>query len=141
MQYLTDIHALNLPCRLRTTGDWHTSALRWGRLIVRDSNDSVFGDWGIELEPLASIPNHPELHIPVANHLRAVADILEQGRFTLAPGFKNDWIDVDDYDDELMEHVLMLRSLPTWPRIDQIMKKEYGRKWLSMKTGKSSTKQ
>lgn len=136
MKYLTDIHALNLPCRLKTTGDWHTSALKWEYLLIRESDDSVFGDWGIDLDPPTTIPNHPDLRIPIANHLRAVADILEEGRFTLAPGFKSDWIDVDDYDDELMEHVLLLQNLPTWSRIDGIMKKEYGLRWLNLKTGK-----
>jgi len=28
MQYISGIHALKLPCALKTCGDWHCSALR-----------------------------------------------------------------------------------------------------------------
>lgn len=29
MRYITGIHALNLPCKLETSGDWHISAIQW----------------------------------------------------------------------------------------------------------------
>lgn len=48
MKYLTGIHALNLPCQLSTCGDWHTSALQWSSLSLKESDDSVFRDYGIE---------------------------------------------------------------------------------------------
>lgn len=140
MRYLIGKHALNLMCRLKTTGDWHTSALKWENLTIRDTEDSVFGMWGIDLDPPTTIPNNESLRIPIANHLRAVADLLEIGYFTVVSGFKNDWIDVDDYDDELMEHVLLLQGNENWPKIDKIMRKEYGKKWLSLKAGKEPTR-
>ena len=29
MKYVTGIHALNIPCNLETSGDWHMSAIQW----------------------------------------------------------------------------------------------------------------
>ena len=48
MQYITGQHALNIPCPLLTCGDWHQSAIQWKYPLFRNSNDSVFGDYGIE---------------------------------------------------------------------------------------------
>ena len=48
MKYITGVHALNLPCSLLTCGDWHSPSLQWERLRFSESNDSVFGDYGIE---------------------------------------------------------------------------------------------
>ena len=47
MQYITGQHALNIPCPLLTCGDWHQSAIQWNYPLFRNSNDSVFGDYGI----------------------------------------------------------------------------------------------
>ncbi len=44
MEYVTDIHALNLPSETDTTGDWHASALQWKRLRMAESDESIFGD-------------------------------------------------------------------------------------------------
>ena len=48
MKYISGIHALNLRCSLETCGDWHASGIQWKNLTVRESSDSVFGDYGIE---------------------------------------------------------------------------------------------
>jgi len=49
MLYITWVYALNLPCKLNTTGDWHASSLRWGSNIdIRESTESIYKDWGIE---------------------------------------------------------------------------------------------
>jgi len=48
MEYITGIHALNIPCKLDTSGDWHASALKWEKISTAESKDSLFGDYGIE---------------------------------------------------------------------------------------------
>ena len=55
MEYISGIHALNLPCELETCGDWHTSALQWKRPLMRESNGSLFGDYGIEKTKHAAV--------------------------------------------------------------------------------------
>lgn len=37
MLYITGVHALNIECELDTTGDWHTSALSWDAIKMRDT--------------------------------------------------------------------------------------------------------
>ena len=74
MQYITGQHALNIPCPLLTCGDWHQSAIQWNYPLFRNSNDSVFGDYGIEKN--VAIPEHTEKY-NVANHIRALLDLLD----------------------------------------------------------------
>lgn len=45
MKYISCIHDLNLPCSLETCGDWHTSALQWVDLHMRESDNSIFGNY------------------------------------------------------------------------------------------------
>jgi len=78
MRYITGIHALNLPCSLLTSGDWHQSGLRWEKITYRDTEDSIFGDWGIE--QCSVVPKHEGTYA-VANHIRALLDLLEIGNF------------------------------------------------------------
>lgn len=70
MKYISGIHALNLRCSLETCGDWHASGIQWKNLTVRESSDSVFGDYGIEDN--SSVPGHPGNH-KAANHIRAAS--------------------------------------------------------------------
>lgn len=50
MKYITGIESLNLSCKLNTCGDWHNTLVNWNNLHFRESNDSIFGNWGIEVE-------------------------------------------------------------------------------------------
>lgn len=81
MKYVTLLHALNIPCRLDTFGDWHKEALDWRKIHVFESNDSIFKDYGIELNK--TIPCNEEKY-NVANHIRACLDMLDIGNFALA---------------------------------------------------------
>ena len=83
MRYLSGIHALNLNCSLDTCGDWHQSALRWEELDWRESDGSVWGDYGIEEN--SHIPKHPGTY-KTANHIRALLDLLADGNTALAQG-------------------------------------------------------
>ncbi|MDR0446103.1 MAG: hypothetical protein LBH17_03600 [Oscillospiraceae bacterium] len=127
MRYITGVHALNLPCELITCGDWHCSALRWRDITFRDTEQSVFGLYGIEYGK--QIPEHNEKYA-VANHIRALLDLLEIGNFAVAQGMNDDYICNDTYTDEVFRQVARLRGLRHWEAIDRFMGKEYHMKWL-----------
>jgi hypothetical protein len=130
VQYITGIHALNLPCSLLTCGDWHRSALKWEKITYRDSKDSHYGDWGIE--QCSVVPEHSGIYA-VANHIRALLDLLEIGNFSAAQGMNRDFIGNDDYTDEVFHKVALLSDLPHWHEIDSFMGSEYYGKWLDYK--------
>ena len=130
MRYITGIHALNLPCDLLTDGDWHCSALRWERITVRDTEHSFFKDYGIEHGK--RIPEHEKTYA-VANHIRALLDLLEMGRFSVAQGMNRDFIGNNEYNEEIFEKVASMRVLPHWLDIDRFMGREYYSKWLDYK--------
>ena len=48
MKYISGVYALNLPCSLETTGDWHQSSLDWNNIPYKESDNSIFSSWGIE---------------------------------------------------------------------------------------------
>lgn len=135
MQYISGIHALNLECELDTCGDWHQSAIQWERLKLYESNGSLWGDYGIETDK--QIPEHTE-HYNTANHIRALLDLLYEGKFTIAQGMRNDFICTDKYNDEIFEKVYMMRHLSHWEAIDKFMSKEYKCLWLDFKEQKSN---
>lgn len=127
MKYITGIHALNLGCPLDTCGDWHRSALRWVDITYGDSEESLFGDYGIEY--CDNIPDHPGIH-PVANHIRALLDLIADGRFSVAQGMNKDFICNSDYDVEIFAKVCMMSNLQHWAAITEFMRREYRCKWL-----------
>jgi len=126
MKYLTGIHALNLPCSLDTPGDWHGAALNWENLDIRESDASVFNDYGIELN--RRVPGR-ESSPPVANHIRACLDLIESGSFGVAEGMNQNFIGNDRYTEEIFEKVCLLRERENWLEIYKFMHKEYGRAW------------
>ena len=135
MIYLTGIQALNLPCKLDTCGDWHCSGLRWDVLNLRDTKDTLFGDYEIELNK--TIPEHTEQY-NVANHIRALLDLIEGGNFSAAQGMKNDFICNDAYNEEIFSMVYKLCSKENWDKIYDFMHKEYKRSWRSWMNGKEN---
>ena len=134
MIYLTGIHALNLPCTLDTCGDWHQSALRWEDLTLRDSDTMFFKEWGIE--PTRILPKHSRKY-PVANHIRALLDLLEESNFSAAQGMNNDFICNAQYDQEVFHLVYQMRVLQNWDAVNDFMGKEYRMKWLNFLAGES----
>lgn len=126
MKYLTGIHALNIPCNLETCGDWHQSALKWEKMVFRESNDSIWGDYGIEYNK--SIPCHEEKY-NVANHIRACLDLLDLGDYTNPQGMNDDFICNPKYDNEIFTHVIMLKAHSNWDLINAFMGWEYKSKW------------
>ena len=130
MHYITGIHALNLECPLDTCGDWHQSALKWERLTIADTGSMFFGDYGITLG--VPIPKHYGPY-PVANHIRALLDLIEWGNFAAAQGMNNDFICNPRYDVEIFKKVWSMRELPNWEQIDAFIGKEYMMKWIRYK--------
>ncbi len=141
MKYITDIHALNLPCSLGTSGDWHTSAIQWQNLHVLESDKSPFGDWGIEVNSAVSVPENPDNALPIANHVRALLDMIEQGRFTVAQGMNGDYLDDDSFSEVIFEKVSLLKSYPNWHDIDCFMARECRMAWVRFKKDACSNAQ
>ena len=130
MLYLSGIHALNVTCDLKTCGDWHSSALQWDDLVFLDSEKSIFGDYGIEINK--SLPHH-DGYYNVANHIRALLDLLQRGNFSIAQGMKNDFICNDELTEEIFNKVLLLENEKHWSKIDKFMSREYLSEWISFK--------
>lgn len=127
MKYVTGIYALNLPCELETCGDWHSTSLDWGNVKFAESEYSFFLNYGIEERK--QIPNNEGL-FAVANHIRAILDLLAENNFGLAQGMRRDFIVTDIYDTEIFNKVFELRTQKSWDQINMFMMKEYGRKWI-----------
>jgi len=126
MLYLSGVHALNIPCELDTCGDWHQSALQWQDLRLLESKDSIFEDYGIEQSK--RIPEHTELY-NVANHIRALLDLLVQGNYAIAQGMRDGFICNDNYTEEIFDKVSLLKHVDNWNEIDRFMGKEYMMQW------------
>lgn len=132
MFYITGKHALNLDCSLDTCGDWHTSALKWEKVTTSNSNKRHFKDWGVEWGK--KIPEHTGTY-NVANHIRALLDLLEDGVFSVAQGMREDFICNESYTPLVFDMVYELRNSKylkcDWSDIDAFMKREYRLDWLN----------
>ncbi|WP_303690996.1 nucleotidyl transferase AbiEii/AbiGii toxin family protein [Megamonas hypermegale] len=130
MKYLSGIFALNLMCDLDTFGDWHTSAINWKKLNFWDSNHSIWGNYGIETN--RTIPeNNGKFN--VANHIRALLDLISIGDFPTAQGMRDNFICNDKYTPEIFSKVSMLKNRENWLEIDKFMSKEYMLQWVRYK--------
>lgn len=127
MKYISGIHALNLRCSLDTCGDWHASGIQWKNLTIRESSQSVFGDYGIEDN--SSVPEHPGTH-KVANHIRSILDLVAEGAFGYAQGMKNELICNETYTPEVFSKLLLLKDSSRWTQINAFVGQEYGLSWL-----------
>lgn len=130
MEYISGVHALNIPCELDTCGDWHVSSLDWENITLMTSKDSIFGNYGIETDKI--IPEHSERY-NVANTLRAILDLMYLGKTGYLIGFKEDFICNDKYTYELFEKVLLLKDCNNWNKIDKLMTHEYYNQWVRYK--------
>ncbi|MGN1106757.1 MAG: hypothetical protein ACI4RH_08910, partial [Huintestinicola sp.] len=127
MKYISGIFALNINCDLDTCGDWHQSALKWDSFTLLESENSIWGDYGIEKNK--TIPGH-SVKYNVANHIRALLDLIQQHNFGLAGGMREDFICNDKYNKEIFEKVYMLRNSNRWNDISRFMGKEYCLRWI-----------
>lgn len=128
MKYITRVQALNIEDSTECCGDWHQSSMNWSKLDLAESDDSMFGDWGIEVDK--TVPEHNE-HYNVANTLRAILDLL-QNRDNLGylKGFKDDFLCTDKYNQEFFEKVYELNDkVGHWKDIDRLMQLEFMWDW------------
>lgn len=128
MKYITRVQALNIEDDTECCGDWHQSSMNWSKLDLAESDGSVFGDWGIEVDK--TVPEHTE-HYNVANTLRAILDLL-QNRDNLGylKGFKDDFLCTDKYSQEFFEKVYELKDkVGHWKDIDRLMQLEFMWDW------------
>lgn len=133
MKYITGIHALNIPCTLDTCGDWHQSALAWKNIQYGYTEKSMLGNYGIEYNK--EIPEHSGRYA-VANHIRALLDLLIQGNFAVAQGMREDFICNEAYTQEIFLQVYSIISrVPKdlASKIDGFMGKEYMMDWVNFK--------
>ncbi len=124
MLYISGEQALNLPCQLETCGDWHYYSMNWSRLDFRESEESIYKDYGLEYNRV--ICGYKERYV-VANHIRAILDMLYEHKFDLIWNFKEDYICNDKYTEEILLKVSMM--LPD-DKVYDFMHREYGRQWL-----------
>lgn len=125
MKYVSGIFALNMECELETDG--HYKSVAWEKMALLESRESILGDYGIEGKK--EIPGHAE-KFHVANHIRAILDMLVMEQYDLAQGMKNDFIGNDEYTGEIFAQVKKLVRLPNWPQISWVMEWEYKLEWL-----------
>lgn len=130
MKYVTGIFALNLPCSLDTCGDWHSCSINWDNVDIRESNNSILKDYGIKTNQSIKFLNKSKKY-NVANHIRALLDMLIVGNYGYAQGMKEDYICNDKYTKEIFNQVLKLKTLDNWAEINRFMIKEYKMKWLN----------
>lgn len=131
MKYISGIFALNIPCSLDTTGDWHRSSLPWDKVDIKESDNSPLKDWGIEKDVYVRELNG---RYNVANTLRACVDFLDTDKYLSAEGMRKDYLGNDKYNQELFNAVYSLKPYKTpkqWELISRIMEKDYMMKWLN----------
>lgn len=128
MEYVTGVYALNLPAPEGTPGDWHFSALDWHNVRISDTNNSIFGEWGLHTY---EVPYHGNMI--VANHIRACLDLIEQGNFGTPQGMRNNFIDDEKYTPIIFSKVVLLRNTDSWDKIDSFMGSEYFCQWTDFK--------
>lgn len=132
MQYITGIHALNIPCHLDTCGDWHSTAIQWDDPTIDESKSSIFGDYGIEKNVQVPFLDNQKKY-NVANHIRALLDLMTENKLGIVQGMRDSYICNDDYTQEIFDKVILLKKNDNWKEIDQLMSKEYMMKWIKFK--------
>lgn len=131
---MSGIYALNTICKLETCGDWHASGICWDNPLFLESEQSIWGDYGIEMHK--DVPYLDNGKYNVANHIRALLDLINLNKFSVAQGMNDDFICNEKYDEEIFEKIYELKHIKSsneWDKIDKFMIKEYRRKWYNFK--------
>lgn len=133
MKYITGYHALNLPCSLGTTGDWHRFCYDWENPRTKDSDKSIFGEYGIETNRDLSFVGLGK-NCKVANHIRACLDIIEDGYLGGIKFFTSDFLDDDPkIVDKMLQQCLLFKSTDKWDDVNSFLNKEKYREWNNVK--------
>lgn len=132
MLYITGIHALNLPCKLNTCGDWHSTSIDWSSPNIADSEKGIYGDYGIEKNVKINFLDSNKTY-NVANHIRALLDLMLQNKFNIAQGMRDGFICNDDYTNEIFKKVSAMKQCSNWKQVDKFMSNEYMMIWIQFK--------
>ena len=124
MKYITGLAALNLPSLHAATGDWHGYDNHASTQLVLDTDDSPFGEWGVERRPVNGRMSY------VATHPRAALDLIEQGLYSDAQGMREYYINDESLTEEIFALVMKLRDRDDWSAISRLMGREYLCTWL-----------
>ena len=131
MLYITGLNALTVPCLLGTTGESHISSVDWNSPDIRESEGSPLAEEGIETSVYVPSLNR---NFPVANHLRATADLLDGGKYTTVQGMRENWLDGDlSFSRPLFDMVFRLKPAKTedeWGKISKAMERDWMFHWL-----------
>lgn len=101
-------------------------------LKCRNSEESVFGDWGIQKDVM--LPYHEFCTFNVAGHIRAYCDMLEMGKAADMRGLFAEAIDSAKCRMDIFMLVYgKMREHPQYPFIDAFFKEEFGNAWESYK--------
>ena len=138
MKYISGYQALHLKSSLKTSGlisDFHyfghsdRISVRWDELNLQESENSIFGDYGIEKNH--QVPKHEGGYF-VANHCRVLLDFLaDSNSLNNILGARYYIIDNDEYNEELFSKVVELKAFPHWEMVNKFMGLEYGLDWLN----------
>lgn len=69
----------------------------------------------------------------VANHIKALLDLISIGYFPTVQGMRDNFICNDKYTPEIFSKVSMLKNSENWSTIDKFMGKEYMMQWVRYK--------
>lgn len=130
MKYLSGIYAMQICSDDNMGVDWHYYALDWKKADIRESEKSIFGDFGLKEIFVNAIGKK----IFVANQLRACLDLMECGNLSHLQGsMRKDYIANEKLNNILFSKVLLLKNSKYWKNIDELMSYEYMMHWLYYK--------
>ena len=138
MQYITGYQSFNLKTSLRTSGpisEFHyfgrskdCTSVSWDTLNFSESENSIFGDFGIEV--VDNVPKHNGKYF-VANHCRVLLDFLSvPDTLNQILGARYFIIDNDEYNSDFFKQIIKLKEMAHWDTINQYVGFEYGLDWL-----------
>lgn len=133
MEYLTGIHALNVPCPLDTCGDWHQAALNWENLTLNNTEDSLLDVYGVfeSTQVPDGIGGFKTMY--VANTIRALYDLILVGDYAHVQGMRNDFICNEKYTPEVFELAKKFRNTKYWKQVDKVLTCEYELDWITFR--------
>ena len=134
MKYLTGLIAFGIPCNDYSCGVWNYTKQnftdpKW--LEPKESDKTLFGDWGIEKDKI--IPYHEDEELfNVATHKRAYLDMLFDKRFKELEGLFFYAINDMKCREEIFDQVHRHLSHPDVHKdVYDFMSSEFGNAWLS----------
>ena len=134
MRYVTGRCAFGVIDDTPSVGIWNIrkSDFLGEGFIERDSEDSIFGDWGIQKNVL--IPYREFCTFNVANHVRAYCDMLEMGMMTDMKGLFAEAIDNAKCRLDIFTLVYgKMRNTELFEFVNIFFLEEFGSDWTSYK--------